>query len=309
MIGLKKRVAIIGAGRIAYSLAFALIKNGYEVSTVVSRNIDSAKQLAQKFSVKRFSTDITVIPKATRLFFLAVPDGEIEKTTKSLTQLNHKFEKSLFIHLSGSADASVLNYLKKKGAITGSIHPMQTFPSKKVVSLKNVFAAVEANNEKTFQSLADICLELKMIPFRINSEHKTLYHLAGVFASNFLAGNLNTSKILLMQNEIPEEMFFDILNSTIYSTLDNIKKHGSANALSGPVERGDIKTIKKHISSLKKLNKSLNGNYFSSLLNNYLIQSLNLLILVEEKHGVLDKSHNRIRNLLVQELNKLNDCV
>ena len=101
-------------------------------------------------------------------------------------------------------------------------------------------------------------------------------------------------------------MAFDILNSTINTTLKNIRKNGADNALSGPVDRGDIKTIKKHITALKKLSgKKTGSNYFNLLLNNYLEQSLNLLNLVKEKQDSLNKKHIEIGKLLVQELNEV----
>jgi len=114
---------------------------------------------------------------------------------------------------------------------------------------------------------------------------------------------------LLSLNNIDEQKYFDILNSTIHSTLQNIKTVGPAKALSGPVDRGDIKTIRKHISSLKNKYKNSKGNYFSSLLKNYIVQSLNLINLVEEKHGELNKSHQNIRKLLVRELNNIEKSI
>ena len=304
---MKTKAVIIGAGRISYSLTSSLIKSGYEITSVISKNIESAKNLAQTFHIKNYLTDLEGILKSTKLFFLTVPDGEIKKTAVRLSHLNLNFENSYFIHLSGSENISVLNSIKSMGGITASIHPMQTFPSKKVFSLKSVYAAVETNEEKYFKYISKLCKNLEMIPFKIKSDQKTFYHLAGVFASNFLAGNLFVSKKMLMKNEIDKKMFFNILSSTINSTLSNVKKVGPAKALSGPVERGDVQTIRNHISSLKKMSKNLNGKYFSLQLKNYIVQSMNLLSLVEEKQGKLNNTHLEIKKILVRELTNLKD--
>ena len=304
---MKTKIAIIGAGRIAYSITSALIKNDYEFVSVISRNVNSAKKLAQKFSIKIYSNDFSQIPKTTNLFFLSVPDGEIKKVAESLSQHKLNIKNSYFIHLSGSENIKALNALKQKGGITASIHPMQTFPSKKVVSLKNVYAAVETINENHFQYLSALCKKNGMFPFKMKSDNKILYHLAGVYASNFLAGNLFVSEKMLMQNNIPEKMFFNILSSTINSTLNNVNKVGPSKALSGPVERGDIHTIKNHISTLKKMIKKPDGNYFLLQLKNYIVQSINLLSLVEEKQGKLRDIHLQIKKILVRELRNLKD--
>ena len=286
-------------------MASALSKSGYNIVSMVSRDIDSAKSLAKKFQIKNYSNDLSSIPKSTRIFFLSVPDGEITEVVFGLSKLKMNFGQSIFIHLSGSENISALKSLKGKGAKIASLHPMQTFPSKNIVNLNGVYAALEADNESTYNLLLKISKDLHLIPFRINSKDKSYYHLAGVYASNFLASNLYTANHLLSLNKIDKEKHFDILRSTINSTLKNIEKVGPANALSGPVDRGDIKTVKNHISSLKKNVKKSSSNYFSTLLKNYLLQSLSLLDLVEEKQGQLSNSHRKIKDLLVQELNAL----
>jgi len=304
---MKTKIAIIGAGRIAYSLTSALLKEGYIVDAIISKKIKSAKALAEKFGIKKYSDDINLISKSVNVFFLTVPDSEIRKTAIQLSKLKLKFSTTFFIHLSGAEDISVLIPLKVKGGKTGSLHLMQTFPSNKIVNIKNVNSAIETNDDSVCKFLLQLCNSLQLIPFRIDSKDKIYYHLAGVFASNFLAGNLFNAQKLLSLNNIDEQKYFDILSSTIHSTLQNIKKVGPAKALSGPVDRGDINTIRKHISSLKMNNSK--GDYFSFLFKNYIIQSLNLINLVEEKHGELNKSHQNIRKLLVQELNNIEKSI
>ncbi|MCH7962506.1 MAG: DUF2520 domain-containing protein [Bacteroidetes bacterium] len=304
---MKTKIAIIGAGRIAYSLTSALLKEGYIVDAIISKKIKSAKALAEKFGIKKYSDDINLISKSVNVFFLTVPDSEIRKTAIQLSKLKLKFSTTFFIHLSGAEDISVLIPLKVKGGKTGSLHLMQTFPSNKIVNIKNVNSAIETNDDSVCKFLLQLCNSLQLIPFRIDSKDKIYYHLAGVFASNFLAGNLFNAQKLLSLNNIDEQKYFDILSSTIHSTLQNIKKVGPAKALSGPVDRGDINTIRKHISSLKMNNSK--GDYFSFLFKNYIIQSLNLINLVEEKYGELNKSHQNIRKLLVQESNKIEKSI
>ena len=302
---MNKKVVIIGAGRVSYSLTSALSKSGYNIVSIISQDINSAKTLAMKFQLNHFSDSLNNIQKSARIFFLCVPDGQIAIVASELSKLKLNFKQSFFVHLSGAVNISVLNTLKRKGAKIASLHPMQTFPSKKIVNLKGVHAALEIDNESAYKLLSQISNDIQLISLRIDSKNKSYYHLAGVYASNFLAGNIYFASKLLSLNKIERDEYFNILQSTIYATLKNIENVGPANALSGPVERGDLQTIKNHISSLKKLKKNPSSNYFSTLLKNYLLQSLSLIDLVEEKQGQLDNSHRKIREMLVQELNSL----
>ncbi|MBT8386524.1 MAG: DUF2520 domain-containing protein [Ignavibacteria bacterium] len=301
---MKEKITIIGAGNVAHSLVPALVKNDYYVESIHSRNILSAKKLAQKYSLK-YHTDLLIeIPVGIKIFLLTIPDSEIKATAEKLTRLKINFKQSFFIHFSGVEDVSVLKSLEKKGAATGSLHLMQTFPDKRVTDLKGVHSAIETDDERSYKLLLKISKDLKLKPFRMRSEDKVYYHLAGVLGSNFLAGNLYKSEKLLSLCGIDKKESFEILKSTIFTTIDNTMKFGAAQALSGPVDRGDFKTIKKHISALKKL-KRVNDKKEDAayLLRSYLVQSLQLLNLVEIKIGTLTEKHLKIKNLILEELN------
>ena len=290
----KNNIAIIGAGKISYSLTSALIKAGYKISVIISKREKSAESLAKKFQIKKFSNNLEDISFKSGIFFLAVPDAQIRILAKELSKLNFNFSNSIFIHLSGALNISELKSLKNKNAKTASFHIMQTFPFKKIINIKNFYAAIETNDNDAKKFLFDISNKLFLQSFEIKSSEKTLYHLAGTFASNFLVGNIFNSELLLRFGVKKNIIFYDAVKPIIQSTLENIKNFGVADALSGPVERGDIQTIKMHLVSLKKRNRIL---YFT-----YIIQSLNLLEIVKIKRSKLSENHIKIKNLLEEKL-------
>jgi len=298
------KIAIIGAGKVAHSLVPAIVKSGYNVEAIQSRNLLSAKKLAQKYSIKHFTDSLKEIPAGVRLFLLTVPDSEIKIAADKISRLKINFTKCYVVHFSGVEDISVLRSLEKKGAATGSLHLMQTFPGKRITNLKGVHAALETDDDRSYKLLMQLSKNLQLKPFSIRSEDKVYYHLAGVISSNFLAGNLYNSEELLSLCGIDKKDSFEILKSTIFTTLDNTRKYGAASALSGPIDRGDFKTIKKHISALKKLKSKRDKKLAATnLLRSYLIQSLLLLNLVEIKTGTLTENHLKIKKILMEELN------
>jgi predicted short-subunit dehydrogenase-like oxidoreductase (DUF2520 family) len=302
---MKEKTAVIGAGKVAHSLVPALVKNGYNVDSIHSRNLLSAKKLAQKYSVNHFTDSLKEIPTGIKIFLLTIPDSEIKATAEKLSHLKINFAKSYFVHFSGVENITGLKSLAKKGSATGSLHLMQTFPDKRITSLKGVHAAVETADERAYKLLMKISKDLQLKPFKLNSKDKVFYHLAGVIGSNFLAGNLYNSEELLSLCGIDKKDSFEILKSTIFTTLENTKKYGSANALSGPIDRGDFKTITKHISALKKLEKIKDKkNEAPKLLRSYLVQSLQLLNLVEIKIETLTENHLKLKKILIEEFNK-----
>jgi predicted short-subunit dehydrogenase-like oxidoreductase (DUF2520 family) len=299
LIKKNKNVIIIGAGKIAHSIVPALQKSGYNITVIISRKIESAKLLAVKFGTGNYSDKLTEIYTGGGIVLLCVPDNRIKATAKELSNLKLRFSKFIFVHLSGAYDISCLNSLQKKNGQTASLHIMQTFPSKRRVKLTGCYAAVETDSKEAEKILFDLAKDISLKPFRLKSNTKEFYHLAGVFASNFLAGNLFAAETAFNKTGNINTNFFEVITPIVYSTLANIKKTGAVNALSGPIERGDIQTIKKHLAVLKKDAGKTNNN---SLLLSYIAQSLNLIEAAEKKLGCKNDAHKKIRELLREYL-------
>ncbi|MCX6151971.1 MAG: DUF2520 domain-containing protein [Ignavibacteriales bacterium] len=221
------RFAIIGAGKIAYSLVDAFIKKEFIISCVISRELKSAKILANKYEIENFSNQLSKIPANTNVFIIAVPDNKIKNIAKDLSKLKLAYKNSIFIHLSGALNIKVLKDLKLKGGSVASFHIMQTFPSKKIVKVEDCYVAIESDNAKIENQLFKIAKRLKLNPFKISSGNKSFYHLSGVFASNFLIGNLFNSKEIfnsLNVNDVSSITFhinIDINILNLYQTFSN----------------------------------------------------------------------------------------
>ncbi len=193
--------------------------------------------------------------------------------------------------------------LKKKGGETGSLHIIRPFPSKNKIDLKNSPVSIESDDKRTLNFLIQLCKKLKLKSHRISSENKVLHHLAAVHSSNFLAGNLfNAFSLISSKNILPE----DILKETTQSALNNVFKLSPSKALSGPIDRGDFYTIKKHIEAIdNKIKNSKVKKKIVLLKISYIIQSLNLLEVVIVKYGKLSKDHLEIEKFLKGELQKI----
>jgi len=298
----KYKIVVIGAGKLAYSLSSALVKSGYNVQSIVSRKLNSAKSLAKQFSIPQYSNSLKKIPAEVNVFFLTVPDGEIKKVADALSGIKKNFVGSLCIHFSGVENISALKALAKKGCATGSLHLIRPFPSKNIVDIRNSPASIETESRQAKAFLIQLCRKLKLKSHFISSDEKVFHHLAAVHSSNFLVGNLfNAFSLISSKSNLPK----NILRQTTQSALDNVFKLAPARALSGPIDRGDIYTIRKHIEMLdKKISQVKNKEQLKLLRFNYIIQSLNLLEVVKVKYGKLNVGHNKIEKLLKVNLSK-----
>ena len=301
----KPNITLIGAGKIASSLTPALIKSGYKISCIISSNIKSSERLAKKYSIPLYSNNYSGIPAESNFFIISVPDRNILDSVNALSQSQLNFSRSLFIHLSGAEDILLLDKLKKKKASVASFHIMQTFPSRRPIKIAGSCAAIESADYNVYYFLEKFATKLELNPFRIESKFKTLYHLAGVFASNFFAGNMVAAQLLFESAEIKGISFENIITPIIKSTVKNIMNTGPEKSISGPVDRGDFVTVQKHLSYLKKLTAKKGHHFGSYLLQSYISQSLLLLEAVKIKYGALTEGHKKIKDLLLREQKSL----
>jgi len=278
------RVAIIGAGKFAHSFTNALKDAEINIQCIISRNIKSAAGLA-KFAGGVLNSDkLSDIPEEVNIIFITVPDSDIQSIAYQLAELDLIWNNKVVVHCSGALDSSLLEPVFIKGASTASFHIMQTFPSKEIVDVAGCYASIETDDDVTYKLLYDLACKLILRPFRLNREQKTAYHLAGVFACNFLTGNIFAASEIFSD----DINIYNMLEPIITSTLKNIKISGAAHALSGPIDRGDIETIKRHLSII-------NNN---DLLSSYISQSNILLGAAEKKYGRLSENHKKIKELL-----------
>lgn len=291
----KEGIVIIGAGKLAYSLTSALIKSGFNIQCVISRKLNSAKLLSKKFSIPHYTDSLNKIPKNIKLFFLTVPDGEIKKVSTKLSKLKRNFSDCICIHFSGVENIYALKSLEQKGCATGSLHIIRPFPSKNIVDIEYFPASIEAEDKRSKVFLNHLCRKLKLKPHNISSDDKVFHHLAAVHSSNFLVGNLFNAFLLITSKHSAQK---GILRNTTQSALDNVFNLSPAKALSGPIDRGDIYTIKKHIDSFDAIIRKTKNGRLKLLRTNYIIQSLLLLEVVKAKYGKLSKNHLKIEKYL-----------
>lgn len=284
-------ISIIGAGKFAFSFCAALRQAGYFIKSVISRNINSAAELAQLAGAGIHSDKLSDLPSDSSVIFITVPDSEIENTALRLSALERNFKDNIIVHCSGALDSTLLEPLAVKGALTASFHIMQTFPSKEAVDIKGCHVSLETNFRSASDFLMRMTEALQLKAFALTGEQKIAYHLAGVFACNFLASNLFSAGELFSG---PVDSY-TLVEPIIYSTLNNIKKYGAADAISGPVDRGDVETIKRHLSVINS----------KELLNSYIAQSQMLLLAAEKKYSHLNGNQKLIRQLLDEAMQKL----
>jgi predicted short-subunit dehydrogenase-like oxidoreductase (DUF2520 family) len=255
MKGRKLTFSLIGPGKLGMTIANALIVKGYKAKSIISKTEGTIERAKSLLKAESFSTNIEDLTEIGDLLLISVPDDAIEKVAKEVSRSNSQLKQIVCLHFSGVNSSELLMSLEKKGALTGSLHPLYSFGDR----IDSVPSGVLFTYEGTAgaESIAEeIVSSLKGKKINIDFSEKPLYH----FASS-LAGNMSHTLFFLASDIIenvlgqdPQQYRKEIV---IYlkSVLRNIQNQSWKEALTGPVKRGDYKTIEKHMDALDKLER------------------------------------------------------
>jgi predicted short-subunit dehydrogenase-like oxidoreductase (DUF2520 family) len=111
---------------------------------------------------------------------------------------------------------------------------------------------IEGDNE-ALSALEGLAKDLEAKTFRVKAEAKPLLHASAVVASNYLVVLGDMVARISAEANIPESTALKALKPLMENTLDNITGLGVTEALTGPIARGDVETVKQHLQSLNNV--------------------------------------------------------
>lgn len=254
----KQKFGFIGAGKVGTALAARLSGAGYPVVGVADVNIDAARSLAEMTPGCIIFSHAQELADKIDHIFITTPDDFIAHVASEITWRPGQY----VVHCSGAASIDILKPAEDSGALVASFHPCQAFAGveKAIENLPGSTFAIEAQGS-ILDSLKDMASAMNCSWILINPGNKALYHAAAVFASNYIVTLIKTATDLFKNFNISTEQATEILMPLIQGNINNIKKIGIPSCLTGPIARGDITTIDKHISSLKEKEPDLLSLY------------------------------------------------
>ena len=246
--------AIVGCGRLGTNLGGQLQAAGHTAVGLSAKHIRSIQESTEFINAKIIDTCPWKVTAMAGVVFITTPDDVIEQTCQQIIDNNGLRHNSIVYHCSGSLSSSILKSAIDAGHSVGSFHPLQSFPVKHLSSnpFENIYISVEGM--KTANELGKIiAADLKAQVTEVSTDGKTLYHAAAVVASNYLVTLLELARQLNIHAGIPDNIALKVLKPLIQGTLNNIENQGVTNALTGPISRGDLRTIQNHVFSISQV--------------------------------------------------------
>jgi predicted short-subunit dehydrogenase-like oxidoreductase (DUF2520 family) len=249
----KPSIAIVGAGNLAAALAVSLHGAAYTIEAVMARSRGESLRNARKLA-KQVGSRAVVSPGASLpadLIWFCVPDPQIAAAARSFA-LMPGWKGRVALHSSGALSSDELAVLREQGASVASVHPLMTFVRGSRPSLAEVPFAVEGD-AAAVRVARRIVKDLGGNSHAIRKEDKAAYHAWGTFASPLLTALLATTEQVAAVAGVPRHQARKRMMPILQQTLANYSAFGAARGFSGPIVRGDVDTVKRHLHALRDI--------------------------------------------------------
>lgn len=243
-------VGVVSAGRVGAVLGAALAAAGHNIVGASGVSRDSVTRAAELLP------DVPLLPpdevvRRADLVLLAIPDDALAGTVRGLAAVDAMRPGQIVVHTSGAHGVDVLAPAAAIGALPLALHPVMTFTGRpedlqRIPSCSFAVTA-DAANEVAWSVGEALVVEMGAEPVRVPQSARPLYHAALAHGANHLI-TLVTEAIDLLHSagiDNAERLLAPLLSAA----LDNALRHGDR-ALTGPVARGDVGTLRAHLRVL-----------------------------------------------------------
>ncbi|MGZ4736173.1 MAG: Rossmann-like and DUF2520 domain-containing protein [Acidimicrobiia bacterium] len=228
-------LALVGPGRAGRTIAAALQARGWQVLAVAGRSPDATSTRGAALELGAPAVSVQDAARGADLVIVATPDAVIAEVARQLAPALDP--DALVIHLSG---ARGLEALASVPARIGALHPLQTLPSTEAgrARLPGSWCTIAGDPQ-----VAELAAVLELRAVELDDVDRARYHAAACIASNHLVALLDQVERVA---PIPLAAFLPLVEATVRNVADL----GTRAALTGPVARGDVETVRAHLRQL-----------------------------------------------------------
>ncbi|HTS11503.1 MAG TPA: DUF2520 domain-containing protein [Candidatus Limnocylindrales bacterium] len=246
-----RSISILGAGRLGKTFAKCLRRCGWRIGAVVARSEAHARAAVRWIGAGTPAAMATPNLFLSDVVLVSVPDSAIREAAERLARAaGSHCRGKIVLHTSGALDRSVLAPLAKRGAATGSIHPMQTFTGRTIPKLEGIIFALEGD-AAALRAARRIVRDMGGIPVRISSRAKAAYHAAGAIVAGEGLAIMETAVRILTRTGFTRRRALQAVLPLMRQMLDNFGRVGPRASWTGPIARGDYSIVAAHARALR----------------------------------------------------------
>ena len=248
-------VFIMGAGVVGTALAARLVRAGVPVIGLHGRQVEGTNEVPAISGVVRSTGQIPPTLSASDAVIISVRDDRAPEVAARLASEGRLRPGQILLHTSGANPArAVLAAAVPHVRAVGTLHPLVSFANPRVPltedgGLRDVAFGIEGDEPARAMALR-IVRALGARAVILEAENLALYHAGAVMASNYVVAMADAAQSLLVKAGVPADQALPVLIPLLASVVQNLAQVGLPGALTGPVERGDVTVVERHLGAL-----------------------------------------------------------
>lgn len=253
-------LGLVGAGRAGSALALAFHEAGYPVTAVHSRTPQHARRVADATGATICASPADAA-RLSEILFLVVPDAAVREVAQGLASAGALRGGGAIVHCSGSVPRSELDAATAVDVLTGVFHPLQALAGPRSARLlRGSSIGIEAGPDLA-PVLRSIAADLGATPIELQADGRIPYHIAAVLAGNWTLVLLAAATDLMTAAGVSDEAALHALLPLAHGSLVNLGDLGPRDGLTGPVIRGDVATVRRHMEYLRGRDPNMAETY------------------------------------------------
>ncbi|MEZ5171711.1 MAG: DUF2520 domain-containing protein [Acidimicrobiia bacterium] len=241
--GAARLFALVGPGRAGMAVAMALTDAGWRCTDVAGRRPDSPSVRAAARTLGARAVGVTSVARRCDVVVIATPDGCVAEAASALAP--SAGPGVLLVHLAGSLGVSVLDdtLAIRPDLRAGALHPLISIPTVATGRRRLVGSRCAVAGD---DHVVDVVAALGATAFPVDDADRAIYHATAVVASNHAVALLGHLERVADAAGLPVDEFLPLVRDAV----DTVGEVGAADALTGPVARGDVTTVSAHLDAL-----------------------------------------------------------
>ncbi len=244
-------INIIGGGRAGRTLARVWALNGaFVIGDIFDRAL-AASTDAVAFIGSGRAVDALADMRAADVWMLTPSDDQIVACGKVLAASGLLKAGNVVFHCSGALPSRDLAAVIGRAVTVASVHPLKSFadPALAAQSFDGTYCAAEGDAaalavlKPAFESSGARVSE-------IDPGFKTIYHAASVIVCNYLTALMEVGLRSYEKSGFKRDDALNMMEPLVRETLDNVFRLGTADALTGPIARGDHAVVARQVDAL-----------------------------------------------------------
>jgi predicted short-subunit dehydrogenase-like oxidoreductase (DUF2520 family) len=252
-------VGVVGAGRVGGVLGAALARAGHRIASVYAVSDTSRSRAEALLPGVPVTADAAAAVAAAELVVLAVPDDALGDLVAGMSATGAWRAGHIVVHTSGRYGIGILDPAREHHVLPLALHPAMTFTGTAMDVERLAECAFGVTADDALRPMAEaLVVEMGGEPVWVAEADRPAYHCGLAHGANHLVTVTSEAMDVLRAAGVDEPR--RLLGPLMRAALDNALRRGDG-ALTGPVARGDVGTVRDHLRVLDEVAPEVRPTY------------------------------------------------